>query len=128
MRNRFFHLRLLRASLLVGALYGLTFAGALVMTPHLVASLLRVPLPGQPLYLWILAVLLAMVSALYLVAAEDPRRYSAVVLIAAVGRCAGAAALAIAALGDPTLDGLWPAAAIELAFGLAHAWLWSRVR
>jgi hypothetical protein len=128
MRNRFFYLRLLRASLVAGALYDLAFAGALVLEPELPARLLGVPLPGEPFYLWILAVLITMVAALYLFAAEDPRRYSAVVLVAALGRCAAAVAFGTAALGDPALVGLWTAAAIELAFGLAHGWLWGRVR
>ena len=128
MRNRFLYLRLLRASLVAGALHDLAFAGALVLEPELPARLLRVPLPGEPLYLWILAVSVTMVAALYLFAAEDPRRYSAVVLVAALGRCAAAVAFGAAAFGDPALDGLWVAAAIQLAFGLTHGWLWGRVR
>ena len=124
MRNRFFHLRLLRTSLIVGALYDLVFAAALVMLPQLVGKTLRVPLP-EPFYLWVIAVLLGMVAALYLAAADDPRRYSAVIVVAILGRLAGAAVLALAAR---RFDGLWPAAAGELLFGAAHGWLWSRIR
>ena len=68
------------------------------------------------------------VGLLYLVAAEDPRRYSAVVVVAALGRCAGAAAFALAALGRPELGGLWPLAAADLAFGLVHGALWKAQR
>ena len=128
MRNRFFYLRLLRTSLALGGLCDLACAGALVLTPDVVARTLRVPLPGEPFYLWFLAVLLSMVAALYLFAAEDPRRYPAIVLVATAGRCACAGALALAAAGDPPLPGRWPAAGVELGFGLAHGWLWSRLR
>lgn len=127
MRNRFFYLRLLRASLFAGGAYDLAFAVALLLAPAPVGRLLRVPLPGEPLYLWLIAVLLAMVGALFLAAGYDPRRYTAVVLVATAGRCAGALALALAAL-TRSFDGLWAPAGIELAFGLAHGWLWSRVR
>jgi hypothetical protein len=122
--HRFAYLRLLRGSLLLGALYDLAFAAAMVLAPQVPARLLRLPLPDERFYLWVLAVLLAMLAALYLTAAQDPRRYSAVVVVAAVGRCAGAAAFAAAALDRPELDGLWVLAAADLAFGLAHAVLW----
>ena len=128
MRNRFFYLRLLRASLVLGGVYDLVFAAGLLLGPELVARSLRAPLPGEPFYLWILAVLVAMVGLLYLFAAQDPRRYSGVVVVGIAGRCAGAAALAAGALTNQALDGLWPAAAVELAFGLVTGWLWSRFR
>ena len=122
--HRFAYLRLLRGSLLLGALYDLAFAAAMVVAPQVPARLLRLPLPDQRFYLWVMAVLLAMLAALYLTAAQDPRRYSMVVVVAAIGRCAGAGAFAAAALDHPELDGLWVLAAADLAFGLAHAVLW----
>ena len=128
MKNRFFYLRLLRASLVLGALYDLGFAALMVAAPRLPARVLSLPLPGERFYLWLLAVLLAMLAVLYLVAAEDPRRYSAVVVVAALGRCAGAAALALGTLGRPELAGLWPLAAADLAFGVAHGLLWKAQR
>jgi hypothetical protein len=127
-KNRFFFLRLLRASLVLGALYDLGFAAFMVLAPQVPTRLLSLPLPGERFYLWLFAVLLSMLGALYLVAAEDPRRYSAVVLVAAAGRCAGAAAFALAAVGRPDLHGLWPLAAADLAFGLAHGILWKLQR
>jgi hypothetical protein len=126
--HRFAYLRLLRGSLLLGALYDLAFAAAMVLAPQVPARALRLPLPDERFYLWVLAVLLAMLAALYLTAAQDPRRYSAVVVVAAVGRCAGAAAFAAAALDRPELDGLWVLAAADLALGLAHAVLWKGQR
>jgi type IV secretory pathway VirB3-like protein len=127
-RNRFLFLGLLRASLVLGALYDLAFAATMVAAPQLPARLLSLPLPGEGFYLSILAVLLTMLAVLYLVAAEDPRRYSAVVLVGVAGRCAGAAALALAARGRPELAGLWPLAGADLAFGLAHATFWKLQR
>ena len=128
MKNRFFYLRLLRATLVLGALYDLAFAAFMLLAPQVPARLLSLPLPGERFYLAILAVLLAMLGVLYLVAAEDPRRYSAVVVVAALGRCAGAVAFAAAAFGRPDLAGLWPLAAADLGLGLAHGWLWMRQR
>lgn len=126
--NRFLAVRLLRASLVLGALYDLGFAASMVLAPQLPARLLSLPLPGERFYLSVLAVLLSMLALLYLVAAEDPRRYSAVVLVAALGRCAGAAAFALAAAGRPDLAGLWPLAGIDLGFGVVHGALWKRQR
>jgi hypothetical protein len=127
-KNRFFYLRLLRASLVLGALYDLAFAALMVLAPQLPARLLDLPLPGERFCRSILAVLLTMLALLYLVAAEDPRRYSAVVVVAALGRCAGAVAFGASAFGRPELGGLWPLAGVDLGFGLAHAFLWQRQR
>ena len=121
MAGRFVYLRLLRTSLVLGAIYDLVFAALMVLAPQLPARLLRVPLPGQPFYLWVMAVLLGMVATLYLLAAQDPRRYSGVVTVAIVGRLLGAAAFAVAALGSAALAGLWYCAGADAAFGVAHA-------
>jgi uncharacterized MnhB-related membrane protein len=126
--RRFLWLRLLRWSLVLGALYDLAFAAVLVVRPQLPARFLRLPLPGAPFYLAILAVVLAMLAALYLVAARDPRRYSGVVAVAIAGRIAGGVALAWAAWGSPDLAGLYPLAAADLGFGLATALCWWPLR
>jgi hypothetical protein len=128
MTRRFVYLRLLRASLLLGALYDLAFALLMLLAPELPARLFALPLPGEPFYLWLIAVLLTMLAALYLKAAQDPRRYSGVVVVAAGGRCLGAAVFAAAAYGRSDLAGLWPLAGVDLAFGVAHGLLWSRQR
>jgi hypothetical protein len=126
-KDRFFYLRLLRASLVLGALNDLGFAALMVAAPQVAARLFSLPLPER-FYLWLLAVLLSMLAVLYLVAAEDPRRYSAVVVVASFGRCAGAAALGFAAWSRPELAGLWPLAAADLAFGVVHGLLWKAQR
>src|SRR5438045_5048517 len=99
----------------------------MVFAPQVPSRLLHVPLPGEPFYLWILAILLGMLATLYVSAAHDPRRYTAVVVVAIVGRLAGAAAFAVAAL-RPGLGGLWACAVGDGAFGLAHLVLLQRQR
>lgn len=115
---------LLRASLVAGALYDAAFAVLMVAAPGLPARWLRLPLPPLPegaFYLWVLAVLLLMLAALYLLAAREPSRYAGVVMVAAAGRVAGALAFVTAARLHPGLPGLYPLAAADLGLGLAHA-------
>ncbi|HYH44960.1 MAG TPA: hypothetical protein VEG34_04695 [Thermoanaerobaculia bacterium] len=126
--RRFRYLVLLQASLAAGAFYDLGFAALMVLAPGWPARVLDLPLPGPRFYLWILAVLLAMLAGLYLLAARDPRRYSGVIAVAIAGRTLGALALAAAALSAPGLDGLYALAAADLALGLAHALFWFPVR
>jgi hypothetical protein len=121
-------LRLLRASLVLGALYDFGFAAAMLAAPAATAAALRLPLPGERFFLQVLAVLLAMLGALYLAAARDPRRLSAVIAIAIAGRLAGAAVLALNAGGRPDLANLWWLAAADGVLGIAHAAAWLPLR
>ena len=121
----------LRASLALGALYDGAFAVLMVTAPGLPARLLRLPLPPLPegaFYLWILAVLLLMLAALYLLAAGDPDRHGGIVAVAAAGRILGGLVFLAAARGHPGLAGLYPLATADLGFGLAHAACWWPVR
>jgi hypothetical protein len=126
--RRFRFLLLLQGSLAVGAAYDLVFALLMVAAPGVPARLLGLPLPGERFYLWILAVLLAMLACLYLFAARDPRRYSGIIAVAIAGRAAGALALALAAATGQGLGGLYPLAALDLAFGLSHGFFWAPIR
>jgi hypothetical protein len=129
--RRFHLLKLLRASLVAGALYDLGFAALMVAAPGVPARMLGLPLPPLPrsaFYLWILATLLAMLAMLYLAAAHDPRRYSAIIAVAIGGRVVGAIALATAALLGPDLRGLLPLAGADFAFGAVHAAAWLPIR
>ena len=129
--RRFRFLSLLRGSLVVGAVYDLSFAVLMVVAPGVPARLLGLPLPPLPrgaFYLWIMAILLAMLAVLYLLAAHDTRRYSGIVAVAIAGRIAGGLAMAFGALHGPDLGGLWPLAAADLGFGLAHALFWWPIR
>jgi hypothetical protein len=126
--RRFLWLRLLRASLLLGALYDLGFAALMVLAPGLPARWLSLPLPGEAFYLWLLAALLAMLALLYAAAARDPRRYSAIIVVAILGRASGALILALAARGRPELAGLWPLCAADAGFAACHAVSWLPLR
>jgi hypothetical protein len=129
--RRFRLLTLLRASLAAGAVYDLSFAVLMVAAPGVPARIFALPLPPLPrgaFYLWILATLLTMLALLYLAAAHDPRRYSAIIAVAIAGRAVGALAFAIAALHGPDLRGLLPLAAADLAFGAVHAAAWLPIR
>lgn len=125
--RRFRFLGFLRASLVAGALYDLVFAGLMVLAPGFLARTFGLPLPGADFYLWLMAVLLTMLALLYLLAADDPRRYSGVIRVAIGGRLLGAVALGLAA-GEPALRGLWVAAAADAVFGLAHLVFWWPMR
>lgn len=129
--RRFRLLALLRASLLAGALYDLGFAALMVTAPGVPARIFSLPLPPLPrgaFYLWILATLLTMLALLYLAAAYDPRRYSAIIAVAIGGRTLGALAFLAAALLGPDLNGLLPLAAADFAFGAIHAAAWLPIR
>ena len=114
-------LRALAATLVTGALYDFAFAALMLFAPQLLGDAFALPLPGEPFYLRLIAVLLAIAGATYLVAARDPAATPALVRLAVVGRLAGSVALASSAAGRPELAGLWGAAAGDFAFGVAHA-------
>jgi hypothetical protein len=122
--RRFLFLRLLRASLLLGALYDFVFAALMATAPQVLQRLSGLPEPGERFYLLTIAILLAMLGALYVVAAHDPRRYAAIVFVGIAGRLAGAATFAALALSRPDLPGLWQLAAGDGAFGIAHLACW----
>jgi hypothetical protein len=129
--RRFRLLSLLRGSLVAGALYDLAFAVLMVAAPQVPARILNLPLPPLPegrFYLWIMATLLLMLAALYLAAAHDPRRYSAIIAVAIAGRALGAAAFAAAALTSSGLGGLVPLAAADLGLSVLHAASWWPIR
>lgn len=120
-------LGILRLSLVAGAVYDLGFAGLMVLAPRLPARLLDLPLPGTPFYLWVLAVLLAMLAAVYLLTAWDPICYRGAIVVAIVGRGLGAFALAYGA-ASLALPGLWPLCFADLGFALIHAACWLPIR
>ena len=121
MSRRFRWLALLRASLVAGALYDAAFAAAMLLAPEAAARRLGVPLPAPAFYLPLVAVFLLMLAALYLVAADDPERGARIVAVAIAGRLAGSLVLGAAARELPAL---WPLAAGDFAFAVAHAAFW----
>jgi hypothetical protein len=127
--RRFRFLALLQASLVAGAVYDLVYALLMVVAPAWAAGILRLPLPGERFYLWLLAILLSMLAALYLLAAREPRRYSGIIPVAVGGRLCGALAFALAGITEPRLaPGIYVLAVCDLLLGLAPALLWLVVR
>jgi hypothetical protein len=129
--RRFHLLATLRASLVAGAIYDLGFAALMVVAPGVPAAAFDLPLPPLPrggFYLWIMATLLSMLALLYLAAAHDPRRYSAIIAVAIGGRVLGAVVFAAAAWRGPELGGLLPLAAADFTFGAVHAASWWPIR
>lgn len=125
--QRFRWLAVLRGGLVAGALYDLGFAGLMAVAPEVPARIFALPLPAG-FYLWLIAILLAMLAGMYLLAAKDPRRYSGVIAVAILGRAAGAGVLAFAAWTHPEWRGLYPLAAGDLAFALVHTVSWLPLR
>jgi hypothetical protein len=126
--RRFHLVTFLRLGLIVGALYDFGFAALMTFLPEWTSRTFRVPLPSEAFYLWLIAVFLVMLGTLYLAAAQDPRRYSAIVVVAIGGRFLGFVALALAASARPEWAGLWPLAMADLAFSVFHAATWVPLR
>jgi len=104
----------LRATLVFGALYDFVYAALMVLAPDLPERLLH-------FYLGVMAVFLIMLGSLYLFAARDPRRYVGVIVVATLGRLAGATVFVVAALRNPDLWGLYVLAGGDLLIALSHA-------
>ncbi|MEM8961882.1 MAG: hypothetical protein AAGD38_10400 [Acidobacteriota bacterium] len=118
----------LRWTLWAGAAYDFFFAVVMVVAPDVPANLLSLPLPGEPFWLYLMAIFLCMIGGCYLLAAYDPVAYKGIIVIAIVGRATGAAMFAWVALQRPDLSGLWVVAASDVAFALAHAVFWWPLR
>jgi hypothetical protein len=115
----------LRWSLAVGAGYDAIFAALMLLAPEWLQQTFGLPLPGEAFYLWLIAVLLLMLSAMYALACRDPLRYGGVIDVAIVGRALGAVAFGVAATRSPALaGGLWPCAIGDAAFALWHFLSW----
>ena len=115
---------MLRVSLAIGGIYDLVLVALLVVVAEPTFGLLGLPLPGEPFYLGLLAVLVAMVAALYLLAAYDPMAYAGNVLVAIAGRFSAGVVMAAMAAERDDLTGLYLLAAVDLAFGAVHAACW----
>ncbi len=121
------YLRLLRISLVVGAVYDLLLAVLLAVRPGLLEQLFGIPLPGEDFYIWLISLFLLILAAVYALAAYDPASYYGNVLVAIGARFAASLVLVAGGLqGD--IPGLYPLAAGDFAFFVVHAVFWWPVR
>ncbi len=121
-------LRLLRLTLVVGALYDLAFAAVMAFAPEIPARILALPTPGEDFYLWLMAVFLCMLAAFYFLAAYDPVSYRGNIAVGILGRLAGGSVFLLARVGRPDLDGLFLIAAGDLIFAVLTACFWWPIR
>lgn len=126
--RRFRLLELLRGLLLLGAAVNAGMAVLLLSMPRRAAETLGLALPDGRVALWLVGGLLVTSSALYFLAAQDPRRYSGVIVALVAGRFLGSAALGAGALARAEPGQLWLLAAVDLAFALALAGCWLPLR
>jgi len=119
------HWRPVGRALAVGAAYDGVFALAILLATRPAAALLRVPLPADPVFLYLNGVFLLILAGSYGAASRDPERYGAVAPVSAAGRVAGFALFLWAWSGGraPTFLALGCA---DLAIGLVTFALWRR--
>jgi hypothetical protein len=103
-----------------GAAFDAGFGVGLLFFHRAAGRLFGIEPPGDPVYLRLVGLLLVILAAIYALAGRDPRRYAAVVPIAAVGRLAGAVYFAVVWLGGapPAFAGF---AVSDLGLALWHA-------
>lgn len=118
----------LQASLAIGAVYDLFFAGLMILAPELPQQMLGLAPPEPRYFLWLTAVFLTMLAGFYFFAAYDPVAYEGNILVAIAGRALGALAMGLAAWQDPSLGGLYVLAGGDLLFAAVHAALYLPLR
>lgn len=75
--------------LAIGAAYDLILAVAILGFTRPAAAMLGLPIPDDPLYLYLNGVFLLLLAGVYTAAAREPERYRAVAPISAGGRVLG---------------------------------------
>jgi len=75
--------------LAAGAAYDLVFGVAILGFTRPAAAILRLQVPGDPVYLYLNGVFLLLLAGVYAAAAREPERYRAVAPISAGGRSLG---------------------------------------
>ena len=121
------YLRLLRFSLVAGALFDLVTGALLTGSPQLAERLLGLPRPAEPVYFWLLAALLGTLALFYLLAAYDPVSYRGNVAVAILGRAGAGLVLALAGWKSG-FHSLWWPASMDLLFAAVHAIFWWPIR
>jgi len=107
-----------------GAVYDLAFGLAILLFPATAGRVLRLPLPADPIYLFLDGILLVVLAAVYALPARHPERFHPIAPIAAGGRLLGFV-LFVAAWRDgrPTTFLLLGIADLALGVVTAVAWL-----
>lgn len=119
----------LKASLWAGAAYDVIFAAAMVFLPNFSAELLGLRLPGEPFYLWLIAVFLLMLAGFYVYAAYDPVAYRGNIVVCIVGRSLGVVAIVTGAVtSEPPMPALYLLAAGDLFFAVWTLICWWPIR
>ena len=119
----------LKISLWAGAAYDVIFAATMVLIPELAAELMGIRLPGEPFYLWLIAVFLLMLAGFYGLAAYDPVAYRGNILICIAGRGLGFGAMVLGAwTAEPPMPVLYLMAGGDLFFALWTLSMWLPMR
>jgi hypothetical protein len=111
----------LRVSLVAGSLYDAVFAIVNMIAPGLGSSLLGIPLPQEQFYLRFTGVFLLMLAMFYMLPVIHPGRYLGNVVVAIIGRSAGAVFLFVAAIAFGYPSSFMILGAGDLLFAILHA-------
>jgi hypothetical protein len=110
-------------ALALGSVYDLVFGVAILGFTRPAASILGLPVPGDPVYLYLNGVLLVLLAGVYAAAAREPERYRAVAPLSAGGRTIGFLLFAWAwAGGRPAAFLVLGLADLGVAVGTLVAW------
>lgn len=112
-------------ALAFGAAYDGAFGVAILALPGPAAAALRLPLPADPVYLYLNGVFLLILAGIYGAASRDPERYGAVAPISAAGRLAGFGLFAWAWSGGRPVTFL-VLGLVDLVIGVLTFALWRR--
>jgi len=111
-----------------GALYDLAFAVVNLAFPIWASGVLQIPLPADQIYLRLTGVFLFILALVYMLPVIHPGRYLGVVVVAILGRAAGAIFLSCAALLYDQPRTFLLLAGGDLFFACVHALLLWRAR
>ncbi len=112
-------------ALALGAGYDLVFAVAILGFTRPAASILGLPVPGDPVYLYLNGVFLVLLAGVYAAAAREPERYRAVAPLSAGGRAIGFLLFLWAwAGGRPSM--FLALGLVDLGLGVATTVAWRR--
>lgn len=110
----------LRVSLVAGSLYDAVFGVILLAAPGFGSWFLDIPLPAQQVYLRFIGVFLFLLALLYMLPVIHPGAYLGNVVVAIVGRAAGAVFLFTATLAYAQPRAFLLLGGADLLFSVLH--------